>query len=282
MADQDESESGARRYTYAVGDIHGRLDLLRSAVESIVAHAAGRRFRIVFLGDYVDRGPESRGVVEFLIDLQRRWPIVCLKGNHEDLMNRAVTEPDAAKMRRWLDNGGAYALRSYGLEPDGDPATSVPSEHIRWLAGLPLTTGDAYRIFVHAGLLPRKPMHRQAEQTCLWIREPFLSARPGDFEAHIVHGHTPVWAGKRDAGEPELLEHRTNLDTAAFATGVLCVGVFDAQVRGGPIEVIKIRGEPMLELMPTLLDLGAPKDHEVGRWWRRWVESRLSRSRENQ
>ena len=118
----------------------------------------------------------------------------------------------------------------------------VPAEHIRWMSSLPRTTGDQHRIYVHAGLMPGTPAHRQKDDTCLWIRERFLLGRPGDFEAHIVHGHTPVWEGKPDPAEPELLEHRTNIDTGAFATGVLSVAVFDADRPGGPIEVLKITG----------------------------------------
>src|SRR6202034_935427 len=112
------------------------------------------------------------------------------------------------------------------------------------MAGLPRTTGDGHRIYVHAGLMPGTPAHRQKDETCLWIRERFLQARPGEFEAHVVHGHTPVWEGKPDPAEPELLEHRTNIDTGAFATGVLSVAVFDADTPGGRIEVLTIRGAP--------------------------------------
>ena len=114
---------------------------------------------------------------------------------------------------------------------------------MRWMSGLPRTTGDGHRIYVHAGLMPGTPIHRQKEQTCLWIRERFLQAKASDFEAHVVHGHTPIWEGKPDPAEPELLEHRTNLDTAAFATGVLSIAVFDAERPGGPIELLQVRGE---------------------------------------
>lgn len=238
-------------FTYAVGDVHGRLDLLRAALDAISDHGRGRRSRLVFLGDYVDRGPDSRGVVDLLMHLQQHAGAICLKGNHEQLMVQAVTAPEPGLLERWLEFGGEQTLRSYGLAP-GDPlGEAIPRAHIGWMSGLPLTTADPHRIFVHAGLAPRTAVHRQKEQSCLWIRDAFLRARPRDFEAHVVHGHTPIWEGKPDAAEPELLEHRTNLDTGAFATGTLYVGVFDSEVPGGPVEMLKIQGKPMPELWPS-------------------------------
>ena len=254
MADPTNSEQDrlatASPRIYAIGDVHGRLDLLERAVEAIDAHVGDAPFRVIFLGDYVDRGPDSRGVIDLLMELQKRWPVVCLKGNHEELMLQAINEPTGGRLTRWLEYGGDHTLASYGLDENSDLADGIPREHLRWMSGLPRTTGDGHRIYVHAGLAPGTPIHRQKEQTFLWIRERFLEARPGDFEAHIVHGHTPVWEGKPNPAEPELLEHRTNLDTGAFATGVLSVAVFDAAVPGGPIEVLKIRGEPTLGLTP--------------------------------
>ncbi len=249
VADLSGVDAGKRlRRTYAVGDIHGRLDLLDAAIEAIKHHARGCSFRVVFLGDYVDRGPESRGVVERLIELQKIWPVVCLKGNHEDLMLRALVEPSRAARSSWHENGGGETLRSYGVGPEDEAMGLIPGEHLRWLLSLPLTTGDPHRIDVHAGLMPKLATHRQKEQTCLWIREAFLRGRPGDFEAHVVHGHTPLWSGKPDPAQPELLAHRTNLDTGAFATGVLSTGVFDDDAPGGPMEVIRICGRPMPHL----------------------------------
>jgi serine/threonine protein phosphatase 1 len=262
----DEAQAAAASpRTYAIGDLHGRLDLLRAAVETIAKHVGDRTFRVIFLGDYVDRGPDSRGVLEFLIDLQRRWPVVCLKGNHEELMIQAVTEPGGRRLERWLEYGGDQTLKSYGLAKDDDLAAGVPSEHIRWMSSLPRTTGDRHRIYVHAGLAPGTPVHRQNDETCLWIRERFLLGRPGDFEAHIVHGHTPVWEGKPDPAEPELLEHRTNLDTGAFATGVLAVGVFDATAPGGPVEVLMVKGARSTRFVPDPPDPAVGPAGEPGR-----------------
>jgi serine/threonine protein phosphatase 1 len=247
MADPNNPErdrlSPTSARTYAIGDVHGRLDLVEQAVDMITAHVGDAPFRVIFLGDYVDRGPDSRGVIDLLMKLQRQWPVVCLKGNHEDLMLQAITDPGGGRLKRWLEWGGDQTLASYGLHGESDLAAEIPREHVRWMSGLPRTTGDGHRIYVHAGLMPGTPVHRQKEQTLLWIRERFLQGRASDFEAHVVHGHTPLWEGKPDPAEPELLEHRTNIDTAAFATGVLSIAVFDAERPGGPIEVLQVRGE---------------------------------------
>ena len=274
MTDAIQTDADPIRYTYAVGDVHGRLDLLKSAVETIAAHSRGHRFRVVFLGDYIDRGPDSRRVIELLMGLQTMWPVVCLKGNHEDLMLRSLVDREDGAMALWLDNGGDQTLRSYGVQPDAEAEEQVPSEHIRWLSSLPLTTGDQHRIYVHAGLMPRTAVHRQKEQTCLWIRERFLMGQPGDFEAHVVHGHTPLWQGKPNPAQPELLEHRTNLDTGAYATGVLSVGVFDSAEPGGPVEVLRIIGDPRgsLDFDPPEDDLAAGRETRGTSRWRRLTQ----------
>jgi len=230
--------------SYAVGDIHGRLDLLELALTLIEDHARGLKTRIVFLGDYVDRGPSSRQVVERLMRLQRDEGAVCLKGNHEDLMVRAFTESRSRDFSRWRACGSESTLRSYGASDDADAMAVVPRDHIHWLARLPLTTADPRRLYVHAGLMPNTPFRDQSETTFLWVREAFLRARSKDFELHIVHAHTPLWEGKPDASLPELLSHRTNLDTAAFASGVLTVGVFEPASAGGPVDILTARGEP--------------------------------------
>jgi serine/threonine protein phosphatase 1 len=244
----------AQTLTYVVGDIHGRLDLLKVALGKIERHAVGRSGRLIFLGDYVDRGPDSRGVVELLMTLERDEFATCLKGNHEDLMLRALNDPAPQAMRRWRDAGGGQTLASYGVREGEDPRGPIPREHLRWIAGLPLTTSDRRRIYVHAGLLPRTPFHRQTEEACLWIRERFLRAKARDFDTHIVHGHTPLWEGKPDFTQPELLAHRTNLDTGAFASGVLTVGCFDDNVDGGPVEVLRAVGAAEVHPRSEILD----------------------------
>lgn len=245
------------RLTYAIGDVHGRLDLLQAALDAVARHGAGSDVRLVLLGDYIDRGPESRGVVDLLMGLQRDAPLVCLKGNHEDLMVRAIRDGKPADVRLWLREGGDRTLASYGAASLEEAAVAVPAEHLRWMSRLPLTTADARRVYVHAGLSPQSPMDAQDERTCLWIRDVFLAAEAGAFEQHVVHGHTPLWRDKPEMDRPELLDHRTNLDTGAYQTGVLCVGVFPRDTSGGPLEVIRVSarasGPPAVDLLP-----GAP------------------------
>jgi serine/threonine protein phosphatase 1 len=254
-----DDPSAPPKLTYAVGDIHGRLDLLEKALALIARHARGRGARMVFLGDYIDRGPASRAVVERLMDLQKAGAAVCLKGNHEDLMVGALTEPSEAAYARWRACGADATLRSYGVGEGDDPMTVVPRDHVRWLAGLPLTTADDHRIYVHAGLAPNTAFRDQSEAVCLWIREPFLRAGPKDFDVHVVHGHTPLWAGKPDPAEPELLAQRTNLDTGAFATGRLSIGVFDPAQSGGPIEVLTAVGETAAHSRSAVAGPRAPR-----------------------
>jgi serine/threonine protein phosphatase 1 len=264
-------------YTYAVGDVHGRLDLVGAAMDSILAHAGKRPFQVILLGDYIDRGPDSRGVIELLIALQRRWSVICLKGNHEALMLQAIEEPDGPRFEQWFELGGDRTLESYGLKPGDDLAGRLPGEHLAWLSELPSIARDQHRIYVHAGLAPGATHQSQDDETRLWIRERFLRGVPGDFEAHIVHGHTPIWAGKPDAGEPELLEHRTNLDTAAFATGVLAVGVFDDGRAGGPLEVLRIRGPSApLAVRPTASSKRRPR-RAAGAWLGRQMGAAFKR-----
>jgi serine/threonine protein phosphatase 1 len=220
--------------TYAIGDIHGRLDLLDKALARIRADRPRMARRIVCLGDYVDRGPDSFGVVERLIGAAEDGEAVCLCGNHEAMMLAALHAPASAAWSMWLSNGGKATLASYALA--GGESHAVPDRHIAWLESLPTLFSEPGRVFVHAGLMPGVPLDLQADETRLWIRERFLAAPSSAFPIHVVHGHTPQWAGKRRIAVPELLVHRTNLDTGAYATGVLTVGVFE-EGQGGPVEV---------------------------------------------
>ena len=235
----------ASRLTYAIGDIHGRFDLLEMAIETVRRDAAarGRTARFVLLGDYVDRGPDSRKVIETLMALEDPDTFICLKGNHEELMLEGLTHARPGAYAHWCANGGRETLASYGSDGSGDVIKDVPARHILWLTDLPLFARDPHRVYVHAGLSPGKPLEAQSEAACLWIREKFLRAPARDFDQHVVHGHTPRWEGKPAADKPELLAHRSNLDTAAYATGVLTVGVFDEALPGGPIDVLFMRGK---------------------------------------
>jgi len=225
---------------YVIGDIHGRLDLLWAALRVVADHSTVQAPRLVLLGDYVDRGPDSRRVVELVMALQEDPRVVCLKGNHEALMVKALTDGSTEDFQRWRAAGGDATIRSYGAMDHESAETNVPKAHLRWMASLPLTSGDGHRIYVHAGLMPGVPLEDQREETCLWIKERFLRARPQQFDMHVVHGHTPVWAGKPDAATPELLAHRTNLDTGAYMTDALAIGVFAEAIDGGPVEVLTV------------------------------------------
>lgn len=242
------------RRTYVVGDLHGRIDLLRGMLRAIADHGEGRDVRIIFLGDYVDRGPDSREVVETMMALCETHRVVCLKGNHEEMMHRALVDGTTADYRAWIGAGGAATLRSYGADGREAARALVPADHLRWMAGLPLTSGDGHRVYVHAGLAPGVAFDRQQPEHCLWIREKFLRASAEEFETHVVHGHTPQWAGKPHAAQPELLAHRTNLDSGAYETGALTAGVFDPDIPGGPLELLFVRGggdEVICEPVPT-------------------------------
>jgi len=221
--------------TYAIGDIHGRLDLLRAAVAAIAAHARNGSHQVICLGDYVDRGPDSRGVIETLMTLSADAPWQCLLGNHEDMMTRSLRTHERDEIDRWLRNGGEATLDSY--------LHKVPPTHLEWLESLPLVHRDAHRLYVHAGVAPGAPVELQDKRTLVWIREAFLTAEAPTLPCHVVHGHTPFWRMKPEPRVPERLPHRTNLDTGAYFTGILSVGVFDDAVAGGPVEILSITGD---------------------------------------
>ena len=216
-------------FTYVIGDIHGRDDLLGSALDVIAAHAGGKAGVIVMIGDYVDRGPQSREVIDRLsAGIGDGWQLVALKGNHDVLMVQGLRDP--AKLQWWLERGGEATLASYG----GDPA-AVPEAHIIWLDQLRLMHVDAHRLYVHAGVDPQTPLDRQTEATLLWKRYP-EGYQGGLGELHVVHGHD------NDPDGPLLYPGRTNLDTLAWRTGRLMVGVFDDDRPGGPVDLIEISG----------------------------------------
>ena len=204
--------------TFAIGDIHGCLDKLEHLIAACEAHADGRPARWVFLGDYVDRGPDSRGVIELLMRRQQAQPgrVVCLRGNHEQMAIQA--HADLRAMPLWLANSGASTQRNY-------PETKgrIADAHLAWLAALPFCHDDGLRFFVHAGIDLAEPLDRQDNDVMLWMREPFLSeCDQVDCGRFIVHGHTPLKGGR-----PDLRRRRLNLDTAAVLGGPLTAAAFD-------------------------------------------------------
>jgi serine/threonine protein phosphatase 1 len=217
--------------TYVIPDIHGRDDLLSEGLAGISAHSDGAAGVIVTIGDYVDKGPASRLVIERLLSgVAGGWRLVTLKGNHDAMMVDALRDP--SKMASWIEKGGDAALASYG----GDPA-AVPPSHVAWLDGLLPMHVDLHRIYVHAGVDPALPLDQQSEATLLWKRYP-KGFSGGYGERHVVHGHDNFPEG------PLLYEGRTNLDTLAWRTGRLVIGVFDDDRPGGPVDFIVIKGSP--------------------------------------
>ncbi|THD60886.1 MAG: serine/threonine protein phosphatase [Bradyrhizobium sp.] len=217
--------------TYVIPDIHGRYDLLDQGLADIAAYSAGKAGVIVTIGDYVDKGPQSKQVIDRLLPgAPEGWRLVTLKGNHDAMMAQALR--DRSKMAWWIQKGGDTALRSYGGDPD-----AVPQAHLAWLDGLRLMHVDSHRVYVHAGVDPEVPLDRQSEATLLWKRYPKgFSGGFGQF--HVVHGHDNFPDG------PLLYEGRTNLDTQAWRTGRLVIGVFDDDRPGGPIDLIVVRRSP--------------------------------------
>jgi serine/threonine protein phosphatase 1 len=217
--------------TYVIPDIHGRYDLLSKGLADIGARSAGAAGTIVTIGDYVDKGPQSRQVIERLLSgVDEGWNLVALKGNHDAMMVEALKDP--SKMAAWIAKGGDTALASYG----GDPA-AVPQHHLAWLDGLSLMHIDNYRVYVHAGVDPAVPLDRQTEATLLCKRYPKGFA--GGFgELHVVHGHDNSPDG------PLLYPGRSNLDALAWRTGRLVIGIFDDDKPGGPRDFIVVKGPP--------------------------------------
>ena len=217
--------------TFVIPDIHGRLDLLDSGLAEIAARSNGEKDTIVAIGDYVDKGPASKGVIDRLLPgVGDGFVLVTLKGNHDAMMADALR--DASKMAGWLAKGGDTALASYG----GHPA-NVPPSHIHWLDHLRLFYADTHRLYVHAGVDPKVSLERQHLQTLLCKRYP-KGFSDGFDNLHVVHGHDNCPDG------PLLYTGRTNLDTLAWRTGRLTIGVFDDERPGGPVDFIVIKGAP--------------------------------------
>lgn len=211
---------------YVVGDIHGRFDLLEAVVQRVEADMVARSPATcfeVYLGDYVDRGPGSAAVLEFLIQRQLRGNLVCLAGNHERMMASALENDEA--FAHWCRFGGLDTLASYGLSSIVQRESlrqlrvkavqKIPEHHQKFLAMLPLYHIAGDYLFVHAGLRPNVPLAEQTREDLTTIREPFLSSTES-LGFVIVHGHTPKT-------EMSVEHFRINIDTGAFATGNLTV-----------------------------------------------------------
>lgn len=210
----------------AIGDIHGCLDIFGDLLERVDADLAARARldnRVVILGDFIDRGSDSAGVVNLLRAFDDDPNVIVLMGNHEAMAVEALGGAPEA-MDRWLAMGGGAALESWGVPPallyhgsEQEVAEAarafVPADVVEWLAGLPHYSAVGDYLFVHAGIRPGLPIEEQDSRDLLWIREDFLESR-ADHGAMIVHGHSATEAVQER-------RNRIGIDTGAYWTGCL-------------------------------------------------------------
>jgi serine/threonine protein phosphatase 1 len=220
---------------YAVGDIHGCSDLLdglHGCISEDLERSPVDNATIIYLGDYVDRGPDSSGVLDRLCDAPLKgMSRVLLKGNHEAMLLRFLEEPESGA--QWRRYGGMETLLSYGLDMartvDGFRvlaerfAEALPARHLHLLQSLKLSASIGDYFFCHAGVRPGIPLERQKEADLLWIRDAFLSSTE-HFGKLVIHGHTP-------AEEPEIRGNRIGVDTGAYATHLLTCLVLEGEER---------------------------------------------------
>jgi serine/threonine protein phosphatase 1 len=237
---------------YAIGDIHGRNDLLERMHERIVADHSLRHANepavIVYLGDYVDRGADSVGVIDRIARGVPGFESVCLLGNHEDWMLGCLETDDEDYWSGWLGNGGEETLASLDITAglgEYDPlalAKALGPQRLAWLNALKLYHRAGDYLFVHAGILPGRPLDQQEEKDLLWIRRAFLDSDE-DHGFRVVHGHTPT-------EQPELKPNRIGVDT-----GPTWYGNLTAVVLGEPEgpRFLTVSGEPGPGPAPTRL-----------------------------
>ena len=244
--------SGPRGHrAYAVGDVHGRLDLLNGLLQLIEADIRARPKRatsIVFLGDLIDRGPSSAGVIERLRTFHSNYAtVVILMGNHEEVLLR-ILSGERSLIPTWLRFGGAETLASYGLDarkiaPDGDADTvmllrkAVPDSHQAFISSFSDTVSFGDYLFVHAGIRPGVELSEQSKTDLRWIREPFLEDR-SQRDFIVVHGHTI-------RPEVEMTPNRIGIDTGAYHTGVLTALAIEGSRRWLLQTGEKVRSEPL-------------------------------------
>ena len=215
---------------YAMTDLHGRFDLMNKALEEIEKRNPDT---VIFLGDYIDRGPQSRQIIERLMDgPPRGWKWICLAGNHDRWFADIIRHHE--HYSEWLiDCGGVTTMRSYGWEKGrAIDRNLVPKEHLDWIYGLPMYHETEHHVFVHAALDITKPMDQQTENMLTWG---YWRGRDLAYNGkYIVHGHDSNPNG------PIVYKNRINLDVRSFMTNRLCVGIFDGP--GQPKEIIHIKG----------------------------------------
>ena len=228
-----KAKTSAGTRIYAIGDIHGCIDPLHRLMDRIdedLAATPAAKHKVVFLGDYVDRGPQNRKVIDFLIKLKKSSrKCVFLRGNHDDRFAGFIKHPQetAAGFLQW---GGVATLRDYGIVQKPGESTldlsarlreAVPKPHLKFLEKLKLSYQDGDYFFCHAGVRPGVSLADQKAHDLLWIRADFMACK-APFEKVIVHGHTPV-------SIPEIEQNRINVDTRCYDSGVLTAVVLEGK-----------------------------------------------------
>jgi len=201
---------------FAIGDIHGCYDRLKALMEKIPIDCS--RDALVFIGDYIDRGPHSVEVVDYLIQLKNRFPeVIFLKGNHEDMLDKFINGADRST---YLLNGGQQTLDSYLTKPVQSESFPIPHDHMEFFKSLRLFYETEEFIFVHAGLRPRVPLESQNTEDLLWIRDKFVSTKY-NFGKRVIFGHTPL---KKPLVEP----NKIGIDTGAvYGNALTCIQLPD-------------------------------------------------------
>jgi serine/threonine protein phosphatase 1 len=195
--------------TFAVGDIHGEIRLLRKLIAALAPRPEDR---LVFLGDYIDRGEDSHAVIDYLLDLRERHPCVFIKGNHEDMLLDFLEGAPRYGPFTWRFNGGTATLANYGAADAAQLKERLPAAHLAFFGSLLPRWEDEHYIYVHAGLAP-EPQFESPHAAELWIRTSFIYSTK-DFGKKVIFGHTPQPG-------PLFMENKIGLDTGAFYTGVL-------------------------------------------------------------
>ncbi len=220
-------------FVAAIGDVHGRLDLLEDLWHQIDATSrtsSARQRTLVFVGDYVDRGLHSAEVVDRLLDGFAGFETIFLKGNHDETLLQFLSDPTVGEA--WRNFGGLETLRSYGVshtpgkswaQTRSEFASVLPDAHLTFFKNLRLHVAIGDYLFVHAGVKPRIPLEDQRETDLLWIREEFLDS-PANFGHIVVHGHTPT-------DVPDVRPNRIGIDTGAYMTGNLTALILEGRTR---------------------------------------------------
>lgn len=237
---------------YAIADLHGRFDLLKTAFVAIMDDAPiGEHYQIITLGDYIDRGPQSKEVLAMLMDQQdgsqKGSDLICLQGNHEAMAVETIIKPLDSGW--WMSNGGYETILSYEPTAHYWEVSWMYPEHVKWMASLPLYYETEHHVFVHAGipypLLPMKAQDPEKMQWMLysnddhggWLSENDVEGHREYKEKHVVHGHHQFADG------PHEWSGRTDLDCHAYHTGRLVVGVYSSDKPGKALRYLEVLGD---------------------------------------